>query len=119
MAHLKHREATKSNTVISDPRKIDEFSYLKCLYTNADSLANKFDVFKERLLDQDPDIASIVETWTQGAQNSPRYCPDEFLHISGYQMYRQDNATDIKGGILVYVKDQTHQVKLTRLYVNN
>ena len=94
-----------NSTETHDPRQIDEFSYLKCLYTNADFLTNKFDLLKERLLDQDPDVISIVETATQSAQNSANYCPDDFLQLNGYQMYRQDNENEIKGGILVYVKD--------------
>ena len=98
-------EKSKPQNNTADPRQIDEFSYLKCLYTNADGLISKYGEFKEKLIDEDPDIICIVETATQTAQKSHRYCPTEFLEINGYQIYRQDNEMEIKGGIIVYIKD--------------
>ena len=85
--------------------EVDGFSYLSCLYTNADCLLSKFNEFKEKILKENPHIFSIVETALQSAPLSPRYCPDDFLAIPGYQMIRQDNEKDIKGGILIYIRD--------------
>ena len=75
------------------------------MYTNADCLISKFATFKERIADEKPQIISIVETALQGNEVGKKYCPDEFLAIDGYQMFRQDNTFERKGGILVYVKD--------------
>ena len=95
---------TMSPSVVIN-QDVEGFSYLSCQYTNADCLLSKFDVFKEKVLRENPHIFSIVETALQSAPLSPRYCPDDFLVIPGYQMIRQDNEKEIKGGILIYIKD--------------
>ena len=46
-----------------------------------------------------------METALQKDQEDDRYCPDEFLQIDGYQMFRKDNPAEIKGGIITYVKN--------------
>ena len=85
--------------------QIKEFCYLSCLYTNADCLLSKYDEFKEKIQEEKPHVMSIVETAFQSNPQSDRYCPDEFLLINGYQMIRQDNETETKGGILIYIRD--------------
>jgi len=47
----------------------------------------------------------VVETALQINEESKRFCPDDFLALDGYQMFRQDNTKEKKGGIIVYVKD--------------
>ena len=89
-------------------QEMDGFSYLSCVYTNADCLISKFNEFKEKVLEGSPHVIAIVETALQSTPTAPRYCPDEYLLISGYQMIRQDNETDIKGGILIYIRDDIH-----------
>ena len=74
-------------------------------YTNADFLTNKIEEFKRRVLTSEPSIVSVVETGFKENPLSKNYFPSETLSIEGYQMFRQDNHTEVKGGILVYVKD--------------
>ena len=88
-----------------DIEQIDGFVYLDCFYTNTDCLTNKIDELKEKIVENSPQMASIVETAIQSNPLSERYCPDEILLIPGYQMFRQDNENDIKGGILIYIRD--------------
>ena len=82
---------------------IPGYNYIKCMYTNADSIVNKIDVMKVRVLEENPDIFAITETHCQSMVNSQNYCADESLHIPGYTLYRKDNPKEKRGGILVYV----------------
>ena len=41
------------------------FNYIRCMYTNADSLTNKIDKLKIRVQDECPDVISVVETHCQ------------------------------------------------------
>ena len=74
------------------------------MYTNADSLANKMSKFRTRISSDPPDIIAICETWLQDDPMSPRFYPSECLNLQGYNMYRYDNTTALKGGILLYIK---------------
>ena len=96
---------TKDRKKVTSPTNITGFNYLKCFSSNVDGLISKFSDIKKRILDNDPDIVALVETATQLNQYGDRYCPDDFLQIEGFQMFRQDNEKEIKGGILIYVKD--------------
>ena len=78
---------------------------LECFYTNADCLISKLEELKERVASHPVDIVAIVETALQDDERSPRYCPNECLEIPGYQLHRKNNNKEIKGGILIYVKD--------------
>ena len=72
--------------------------------TNADSLSNKMDKLKTRISLDPPDILAICETWLQEDPLSAKFYPSECLHLEGYNMYRYDNVTTLKGGIVLYVK---------------
>ena len=88
-------------------KNISGFNYLKCLYSNVDSLTNKLEKFKLRVQEIKPDVISIVETDIQiDPSNTKYYFPDECLAINGYSMYRKDNGNEVRGGILVYVADK-------------
>ena len=52
-----------------------------------------------------PSIIAIVETGFKSNPMSKNYVSDDNLHIDSYQMFRQDNHNELKGGILVYVKE--------------
>ena len=75
------------------------------MYTNADSLKNKMDDFKTRIMENNPDIIAVVETWFQEDQSSKFYFTNESLELENYQLLRKDNPETKKGGIIVYVKD--------------
>ena len=86
-------------------QEVEGFCYLSCIYTNADCILGKFSVFKDKILKERPHVFSIVETALQSNPLSTGYCPDDFLLIDGYQMIRQDNEKERKGGILIYIRD--------------
>ena len=74
-------------------------SNLKCLYTNCDSLINKFDEFKIRVNDYKPHIICLTEV-------KPKNCRYEVLsaeiQLEGYEMF--DNLEQQGRGIVIYVK---------------
>ena len=75
------------------------------MYTNADSLTNKMNDFKVRVMENNPDIIAVLETWIQEKQSSKYYWTNESLELEDYQLIRKDNPNTKKGGILVYVKN--------------
>ena len=104
-------EGNKDNNTYPPPPKEGkddqkpEFTYLNCLYTNAESLKNKLPEFKVRVMESNPDIIAVVETWLQIDQSSEFYCPDESIEFENYQLIRRDNPDTKKGGIVVYIKN--------------
>ena len=95
------------------------FNYLTVWFTNADFLTNKFDEFANRIAISQPSIVSVVETAFQENPLNKNYYPDGALHIQGYQMFRQDNHTEVKGGILVYIKDTINVSRTSIKKLNN
>ena len=91
------------NENIENPQN-SEFTYLNCLFTNADSLTNKIPDFKLRVMENNPDIVAVAETWLQSEQSSEYYCTDESIELDRYQLIRKDNPDTKKGGIILYVK---------------
>ena len=85
--------------------KCPDFNYLRCMYTNAESILGKLDEFKVQVLEERPDIISVAETWIQSDPSSDMYCPDEALEIEGYSIIRKDNTHEVRGGLLLYVSD--------------
>ena len=82
-----------------------EYKYIKCLFANCEFIKNKLDILRCRVSLVKPDIIALVETGTQEAQDSPYYLPDECLYLDGYTLHRQDNSYEVKGGIIIYTKD--------------
>ena len=78
---------------------------LKVLYTNAQSLPSKIDELALVIVDQDPDIVIITETWCNSDINNA------FLNLPGYfidpdlRLDRSDTHRGIGGGIIVYVRN--------------
>ena len=110
-ANYQSRLSDISETVVDYEDKIqqpvqNEFAYLSVWYTNAESLTNKHEEFITRITEYSPDIISVVETWVQKDERSEYYWTDEALEINGYTMFRRDNPLEIRGGILIYVKEE-------------
>ena len=100
----RHEDGGRSKTLMDDNVE-SGFTYLKCWYTNAEFLTNKFPEFKTKINTAQPDIIAIVETGTQNKPEEKHYFPDLALQLEGYDLYRKDNTTAIKGGIIVYIKN--------------
>ena len=77
---------------------------LRILYTNARSLVNKVTELKLYVLDTNPDVIAITETWTHSSIS------DNYLSIPNYYIAahhdRKDTQNGRGGGILIYVKKQ-------------
>ncbi len=109
----KDRESGEAQKELNQPRKqvnqrkIAKQDYtgkpLKCMYTNADSLKNKFNEFTVRILAYDPDIICVNEV-------KPKYMKGnlteaEFsLKEEGYNMFPLNIDNNIGRGMLVYTK---------------
>ena len=70
---------------------------LKCLYTNAQSICNKFDEFKSYILQHSPKIIAITESWCNESIN------DSEIHLDNYKVYRSDKQSGRGGGVLLYI----------------
>ena len=77
---------------------------LKIVYTNARSVVNKINELKLYVLDTDPDVIAITETWT--------HCniSNQYLNIPNYYIAsrhdRKDTLNGRGGGLLIYVKSK-------------
>ena len=69
----------------------------KCLYTNAQSICNKFDEFKSCILQYSPKIVAITESWCNETVNGSE------IHLDNYKVYRNDKQSGRGGGVLLYI----------------
>ena len=83
-------------------------SSLKCIYSNATSLVNKWDEFKALIFLHKADIVLITETWFNES------CP---TNVEGYARYSLNRSEGRGGGVVIYVKDcfESFEVKLGEL----
>ena len=84
---------------------------LRILYTNARSIVNKVQELKLYVLNVDPDVIIITETWTHSAISN------DFLNIPNYYIIarhdRSDTLNGRGGGILIYVKSKWKSCETT------
>lgn len=72
-------------------------SCLKCIYTNATSLVNKWDEFNSLVQANDfPHIIMITETWFNSMS---------IKHLSNYSLFNRDREELIGGGVAIYVRN--------------
>jgi len=64
---------------------------------------NKLDILRATVLDLDPDVIGITESWSHES------ILDSELAISGFQLFRCDRTTGNRGGgVLLYVRENLH-----------
>jgi ribonuclease P/MRP protein subunit RPP40 len=81
---------------------------LKCFYVNARSIINKREELEVYIIEEEPDVVGITETWAQENIGDAELC------IQGYTMFRRDRTVGIKqrgGGVLLYIKDSINAVE--------
>ena len=88
-AKSKEKDETSSNS-------------LRCMYTNADSLHNKLDEFKQDVKNYDPDLIAINEVKPKNSRFA--LCKEE-LSLEGYGMYTNNWEDTQSRGIMIYVRD--------------
>ena len=72
-------------------------SSLKCLYTNATSLINKWDAFNSRIISESfPHLLMITETWFK--QNT-------ITNLDNYTLFSNNRSIQPGGGVAIYVRD--------------
>ena len=73
---------------------------LRFLSLNARSVMNKLDLLQATVLDLNPDVIGVTESWAN------ENISDAELKLNGYELFRCDRKTRHRGGgVLLYVKD--------------
>ncbi|CAM5113306.1 unnamed protein product [Natator depressus] len=73
--------------------------YLKCLYTNAQSLGNKQGELEILVMSRNYDVIGITETWWDNSH-------DWSTVMDGYKLFRKDRQGRKGGGVALYVREQ-------------
>ncbi|CAM5172065.1 unnamed protein product [Eretmochelys imbricata] len=73
--------------------------YLKCLYTNAQSLGNKQGELEVLVMSRNYDVIGITETWWDNSH-------DWSAVMDGYKLFRKDRQGRKGGGVALYVREQ-------------
>ncbi|CAM4648647.1 unnamed protein product [Lepidochelys kempii] len=73
--------------------------YLKCLYTNAQSLGNKQGELEVLVMSRNYDVIGITETWWDNSH-------DWSTVMDGYKLFRKDRQGRKGGGVALYVREQ-------------
>jgi len=98
---LGHSEkGVQKRDIVQNRQKMD--GTLKCFYINARSIINKREELEMYVLEENPDVIGITETWATASIN------DSELSIDGYTIIRKDRIIGIKtrgGGVLLYIKN--------------
>lgn len=72
-------------------------SSLRCIYTNATSLVNKWDAFNSLIQANDfPHVVLVTETW---------FNLRSVKHLDGYSLFNKDREAVIGGGVATYVRN--------------
>jgi hypothetical protein len=85
--------------VLKSTSKESNKQRLKCYYTNAQSLENKFAELKNPMVRMDIKIAGITETWGNKDLTDPE------ISIEGYDLHREDKKSGRGGGVIMYVHE--------------
>ena len=105
----------RKTTETRGKQRIDKchfYDSLTCIYTNADSLSNKFDEFKNRIKIDQPHIIAVTEA-------KPKHFRYKIFKaeysLENYEMYVKNIDNDSGRGIIVYI----HRSIITNeLYIN-
>ena len=89
---------TLLETSTNDCKETDlsRISYLKCYYTNATSLNNKFDEFIEEIREKQSQVIMVCETW---------WTDQSVTNIKGFNLFRTDREHSRGGGVCIYITD--------------
>ena len=104
------QEATSTHkSVTKCPENMSEAGY-KCLCLNARSNVNNKNELNIMVVDINPHITSITESWTN------KDITDAELGLTGYVMFRRDQIGRRGGGVILYIKEynQAYKIKLER-----
>ena len=98
--HTVQNKKGKSDT-LNNPNVIKK-NRLMCLYMNARCIMNQMTALEAYILEYDPDVIGITESWT-----TEDHLQSE-LQLEGYTCYRRDRMMCDRskgGGVLLYMKN--------------
>ena len=75
-------------------------SHLRCIYTNARSLANKWEELELHAQSESYDVIGITETWWENLH-------DWKTTMDGYKLFRKDRKGRRGGAVALYVKEKS------------
>ena len=79
-------------------------SFLKCFYTNATSLNNKFDELIEEINNKEAQLIMVCETW---------WTEESATNIDGFSLFRKDREYSRGGGVGIYVANSIKSYQVT------
>ena len=114
MEHTVQNKKWTSDT--SNTPNVIKKNRLICLYMNARSIMNKMTALEASILEYDPNVIGITESWT-----TENHLQSE-LQLEGYTCYRRDRMMYERskgGGVLLYMKNIFLHGEKNDITVNN
>ena len=113
--HAKHanphsqRAGRRENLAHAGRRGNFDGEQLSCMYTNSDSLINKFDELKDRIKEENPDIIGITEVLPK---NSRYIVEKSELNMEEYDIFPESFPRNSNRGVLLYVRKNLKATEL-------
>jgi len=86
------------NEEVSSP-VVNAIHPITCLFTNAQSILNKFSELQAIVCDHSPQFIGIAESWCTS------YVCDAELHLQRYSLFHNDRQSGVGGGVLLYISE--------------
>ena len=99
-------EPHKQNNIKNNNERKNQIS---CFYCNARSVINKTDELELYVVEENPDLICITESWANANIG------DGEINMNGYTVFRRDRKNRIGGGVLLYVKNNIKAIHRTDL----
>lgn len=90
-----HKISIINHILNSDGLTLDR--NLKCMFTNARSLASKMGELEALVLEEQIEVVGVAETWLDSSH-------DWAVNIQGFTLFRRDRANRKGGGVCLYVR---------------
>ena len=91
--------ACRSPVLPTQSITVEEESVFTCYYTNCMSLYNKMAELRQLVVDSDPHIVALTESWLTAD------ILDGEISLPGYNIFRGDSNRGRSGGVTVYLRD--------------
>jgi len=121
-AHLKN--AARGTVKAQQSSHVKSFKLvnkLKCIYTNADQLRNKFSEFQIRIRDQKPMIIGVTEVKAKNSKTKPSPSEYKMEWSTEYNMFHANLNNNEGRGLIMYVHNslQASELKMVTNFDEN
>ena len=121
-AHLKN--AARGTVKAQQSSHVKSFKLvnkLKCIYTNADQLRNKFSEFQIRIRDQKPMIIGVTEVKAKNSKTKPSPSEYKMEWSTEYNMFHANLENNEGRGLIMYVHNslQASELKMVTNFDEN